>query len=271
MSTLEQQAKAPPELRNVAQFLRGSSSGMKIRVGAINGKRIDYFKGKSAVKALLSPAYAKLKSVPKITTENEADALLSSLIPFAFFLRVDRGGPSGSSSTSPKVVNINSVQQFKPEDYFAWFYEGSQWTTYAGGVLMVVIMLAGVMFPLWPPTMRLGVWYLSIACLGLVGLFFAIAIVRLVFYIVTVLVASPGIWVFPKLFADVGFVESFIPLWEWDLPKKRTKKRKGKESKPGTAEKLSANGAYIEEVEDSGEGSSRPHSRNATVEEVPED
>ena len=66
-------------------------------------------------------------------------------------------------------------------------------------------------------------------------------------------------------------VESFIPLWEWDLPKKRTKKRKGKESKPGTAEKLSANGAYIEEVEDSGEGSSRPHSRNATVEEVPED
>lgn len=68
-------------------------------------------------------------------------------------------------------------------------------------------------------------------------------------------------------------VESFIPLWEWDLPKKKTKKRKGKESKssaPNT-EKLSANGAYIEEVEDSGEGSSRPHSRNATVEEVPED
>lgn len=47
MSTIEQQAKAPPELRNVAQFLRGSSSGMKIRVGAFNGKRIDYFKGVS--------------------------------------------------------------------------------------------------------------------------------------------------------------------------------------------------------------------------------
>lgn len=45
MSTIEQQAKASPELRNVAQFLRGSSSGMKIRVGAFNGKRIDYFKG----------------------------------------------------------------------------------------------------------------------------------------------------------------------------------------------------------------------------------
>ena len=69
-------------------------------------------------------------------------------------------------------------------------------------------------------------------------------------------------------------MESFIPLWEWDLPKKKSKKRKGKETKSGTAtstEKLSANGAYIEEVEDSGEGSSRPHSRNATVEEGEED
>lgn len=67
-------------------------------------------------------------------------------------------------------------------------------------------------------------------------------------------------------------VESFIPLWEWDLPKKKSKKtRKGKESKSTPAEKLAANGAYIEEVEDSGEGSSRPHSRSATVEDVPEE
>jgi len=40
---------------------------------------------------------------------------------------------------------------------------------------MVALMLAGVMFPLWPPIMRLGVWYLSIGMLGLIGLFFAIA------------------------------------------------------------------------------------------------
>lgn len=71
---------------------------------------------------------------------------------------------------------------------------------------MVAVMLAGVMFPLWPPIMRLGTWYLSIAVLGLIGLFFAIAIVRLIFYIITVIATPPGIWIFPKLFADVGFV-----------------------------------------------------------------
>ena len=167
--------------------------------------------GKTAVKALTSPAYAKLKNVPKVTTEEEATNLLLTVIPFAFFLRVERGMPSGTSANSPKALQITQMQTFVASDYYAWFYEGSQWTTYLGGVAMVAVMLAGVMFPLWPPIMRLGVWYLSIAVLGLIGLFFALAIVRLIFYIITVIFASPGIWIFPKLFADVGFVSTLLP------------------------------------------------------------
>lgn len=203
---------------------------MKVRVGALNGKRADYFKGapcpsdratssrflipriagKSAVKALTSPAYAKVKNVPKITTEDEARALLASIVPYAFYLRVDRGAPSGSSPNSPKLLTVNQVQMFQETEYYVWFYEGSQWLTYLGAAAMLAVILAGVMFPLWPPTLRLGVWYLSMGVLGLIGLFFAIAIVRLIFYIITLIVANPGIWIFPKLFADVGFV-SCIP------------------------------------------------------------
>ncbi|KZT71893.1 translocation protein [Daedalea quercina L-15889] len=268
---MEQQAKAPQGLRNVVNYLRSSKAGMKIRVGILNGKRIDYFKGKGAIKALLAPAYAKLKNVPLVTTEEEAAKVLTSIIPFAFYLQVERGQPSGSSSSSPKMLNVAQLQPpFDPAHYYAWFYEGSQWTTYAGGLAMVAIMLAGVMFPLWPPVMRLWVWYLSIGVLGLVGLFFAIAIVRLIFYIITVIVASPGIWIFPKLFADVGFVESFIPLWEWDYPKKKGKKRRAeKEKGKGLVAPAEEGGAHIEEVADS--GSSRPASRTARVEDVPEE
>ncbi|PPQ99248.1 hypothetical protein CVT24_009293 [Panaeolus cyanescens] len=265
---MEQQAKAPPEIKRIADFLRGGSSGMKIRVGALNGKRLDYFKGKSAIKALLSPAYAKLKGAPKVTSEAEAQAILQSVNAYAFFLRVQRGGPTGSSSSSPKALQIIPEQLFNPEEYYAWFYEGSQWTTYAGGILMVFIMLAGVMFPLWPPIMRLGVWYLSMGMLGLIGLFFGLAIVRLIFYIITVVVASPGIWIFPQLFADVGFVDSFIPLWEWDIPKKKSKKKKVEKSEKkskSSAEKLQENGgAFIEEIPEG----SRPQSRGARIEEV---
>jgi len=93
--------------------------------------------------------------------------------------------------------------------------------------------------------------------------------VRLIFYIITVVVTPPGIWIFPQLFADVGFVDSFIPFYEWDLPKKKKGKKakslekgKGKEREKdsGTDQPRTA---YIEEVDDS--ESSRPVSRNATV------
>ena len=39
--------KAPLDIKKVAQFLRGGGAGMKVRVGAMNGKRLDYFKGVS--------------------------------------------------------------------------------------------------------------------------------------------------------------------------------------------------------------------------------
>jgi translocation protein SEC62 len=106
---------------------------------------------------------------------------------------------------------LSSTQQFTADDILAWFYEGSQWTTYLGGLAMVALLLAGVMFPLWPQSLRTGVWYLSIGFLGLIGLFIVIAILRLIFYIITVIVVPPGIWVFPKLFADVGVVSTRRP------------------------------------------------------------
>lgn len=71
---------------------------------------------------------------------------------------------------------------------------------------MVVIMLAGVMFPLWPVKLRVGVWYLSILALGLLGALIVLAIIRLIIWCATVVGAPKAIWIFPNLFEDVGFV-----------------------------------------------------------------
>lgn len=275
MSTAESvQAKAPAQIHNIVRFLRSNQAGMKTRVGALNGKRVDYFKGKSAVRALLSPAYAKAKNVPEITTDAQAEAFLQTISQYMFFIRVDRAEQVGSSG-SPKQVTVSPIQSFSHDAYFAWFYDGSQWTTYAGGLLMVAIMLAGVMFPLWPPIMRLGVWYLSMGALGLIGAFFGLAIIRLIFYVITIIAVPPGIWIFPKLFADVGVIESFIPLWEWDLPKKKGERRR--KGKKGAVEKSiekaePQNGASdVQATADDSAGSSRPESRSARVEEVPDE
>jgi len=214
---------------------------------------------------------------------------------FAFFLRVDRGdtitlssgGPAGSSQakkTKAKLVQINQMQMFGSDQYYVWLYEGSQWTTYLGGVIMVAIILAGVMFPLWPPIMRQGVSYLSMAVLGLVGLFFGVSILRLIFYVITVVVASPGLWIFPNLFADVGFVDSFIPVWDWDIKMKKKKKSEKSEKSSKRSKSGQSSGTNTPNPEGqatlavpkpssggmtSESDTSRPASRNGpTVEEV---
>jgi translocation protein SEC62 len=63
--------------------------------------------------------------------------------------------------------------------------------------------------------LRQGVWYLSVGMMGLLGLFFAMSIFRLILFCVTVFAAPPGLWLFPNLFEDVGFFDSFKPLWGW--------------------------------------------------------
>ncbi|KAG0659065.1 Translocation protein S62 [Rhodotorula mucilaginosa] len=214
--------RAPPELKRVVDWLR-NKSGIKLKQGALGGKRVDYFKGKSAIKALRSPAYAKLKGVPALdqTSDEQAQQLLHSMIPHTFFLRIQRG-PTISSGV--KAVQIVPQQLFAPEEYYVWLVDPNPVRQLVLALGMVAVVLAGVMFPLWPIKMRIGVWYLSVAVLGLVAAFFGLAIVRLVVWLVTKVAARPGIWIFPNLFADVGFVDSFIPLWGWDVPPPKKKK-----------------------------------------------
>lgn len=84
-----------------------------------------------------------------------------------------------------------------------------------GAIGVVAALFAVVLFPLWPPIMRLGVWYLSMGCLGLVGLFILMSIFRLILFVITTVAVPPGIWLYPNLFEDVGFFDSFRPVWAW--------------------------------------------------------
>jgi len=113
------------------------------------------------------------------------------------------------------TVKIEQQQEAADHFHYIWFYEGAQWRQklYAAGALALVV--AVVLFPLWPYTLRRGVWYLSMACLGLLAAFFGLAVVRLLLFLVTVVAAPPGLWLYPNLFEDVGFFDSFKPLWAW--------------------------------------------------------
>ena len=130
-------------------------------------------------------------------------------------------------------VKIEQQQDFDPMMHYVWLFDGSQWKTKLWAGLAVAAVFAVVLFPLWPLKLRLGVWYLSVGMMGLLGLFFAMAIFRLILFVFTFFLVPPGLWLYPNLFEDVGFFDSFRPLWGWhetkdDIKRKKKEKRERK-------------------------------------------
>ncbi|KAJ2717302.1 Translocation protein S62 [Coemansia spiralis] len=208
MADADAVSSPPKELVSFASYLYSpSKSGLRAREGVLNGRRVQYFKGKSAVNALTKDEDGKR---PKCASREEALEWVQELLDYQLIVRCDKDAQAG------RQLRINPMQTFDEDTYYAWLYEGSQLTVILGGIGVVAVVLAGVMFPLWPSVLRNGTWYLSMLALGLLGLLFATAIVRLILYVLSIAVCPQGFWLFPNLFEDVGFFESFVPLYGWE-------------------------------------------------------
>ncbi|KAF2004587.1 translocation protein, partial [Amniculicola lignicola CBS 123094] len=237
-----------PAALAVANFLKGQD--LKPRTCILDEKRKDLFKVKRAIRALQSPAYIKARSknplLPEVNDRATAENTFKLLPLSLLALRVNKIDPEhaheGHNHAKPKrvkglwTVRIEQHQEAHDDNYYVWLYEGSQVKTklMAGGALVAIITV--ILFPLWPLFMRQGVWYLSMGMLGLIGLFFAMAIFRLILFIITMFVAAPGLWLYPNLFEDVGFFDSFRPLWAWqktpeDLKNEKAAKKAKKAAK----------------------------------------
>lgn len=226
-----------PKAIAVAQFLR--SQNLKPRTCIMDGQRKDMFKVKRAIRAIESPEYAKAAAkknslLPPVTDRASAENVFKLLPLSLLALRVSKVDPhAGHNHPKPKnrtkglwTVRIEQHQETEPMMHYVWLYEGPQWKQKAMALAVVAGIFAVVLFPLWPMMLRQGVWYLSVGMMGLLGLFFAMSIFRLILFCVTVFAVPPGLWLFPNLFEDVGFFDSFKPLWGWQETKKKKKSKK---------------------------------------------
>jgi len=180
---------------------------------------------KRAIRALESPAYAKAASkpgslLPPVTDRASAENTFKLLPLSLLALRVSKVDTHHHGKQKRVkglwTVKIEQHQETDPMMHYVWLYEGPQWKQKAMAAAVVAGIFAVVLFPLWPVMLRQGVWYLSVGMMGLLGLFFAMSIFRLILFLVTLFVVPPGIWLFPNLFEDVGFIDSFKPLWAWN-------------------------------------------------------
>ncbi|CAN6647423.1 hypothetical protein TRVA0_022S01310 [Trichomonascus vanleenenianus] len=258
---------APPDLSKVdkralaiANFLRHNPE-LKQRQGIINAKRQDFFRVKRAVRALESEEYKKKQQknpqLPPINSRNEALEAFRLLPLNQLAFRVAKWETEEAKLKGLKPVQgvpcirVIQQQEFGDDMYYSWFYEPVRPITYVYGALALVAIFGIVLFPLWPVKIRVGVWYLSMGLVGLLAAFFGIALVRLIVFCITYVVLKPGFWLFPNLFEDVGFVDSFIPLYGWHgksyLPNANKPKKKGKKRNLGLSpHEMNGNGAGAE-------------------------
>ncbi|SMR59074.1 unnamed protein product [Zymoseptoria tritici ST99CH_1E4] len=229
-----------PEAIALANFLQGQD--LKTRTCIFQDQRKEMFKVKRAIRALHSDAYKKARAknplLPEVTDRVTAENTFKKLPLSLLALRVEKDDPHAGHDHGPVkgkrtkglwTVKVVPQQEAADEFYYVWMYEGAQWKNklYAGGALLLILLV--VFFPVWPYKLRIGVWYLSMAMLGLLGLFFAMAIVRLIIFLATMFTVKPGLWLYPNLFEDVGFFDSFKPLWAWHEDEAAMKKRKKEE------------------------------------------
>lgn len=208
---------------------------------------------KRAFRELHSDAYKKARTkdplLPKVENDLEARAAVQLLPLSMLALRVSKKDPhEGHNHAKPKKekrvkglweVKLEQQQDFEPMMHYVWLYEGSQWKTKIWAGVVLVLVFAAILFPLWPLVLRQGVWYLSVGAMGLIGLFFAMAIFRLILFVITFFLFAPGLWLYPNLFEDVGFFDSFRPLWGWHETKEDIKRKK-QEKRAKRAQKAAA-------------------------------
>lgn len=222
----------------LAKFLR--SQNLKPRTCILNGERKDMFKVKRALRALQSPEYEKARkknpALPEITDRASLENTFKLLPMSMLALRVSKMDPHEGHDHPPKktkrvkglwTVRIEPQQEAKEEFYYVWLWEGSQVKRQIYAALALLVIFTIVLYPLWPLKMRQGVYYLSWGFLILLGLFFLMAIFRVILFCVTYFITPPGLWLFPNLWEDVSFLDSFKPVWAWHETAKKKKKKTG--------------------------------------------
>uniref|UniRef100_A0A8I6A8V9 Translocation protein SEC62 n=1 Tax=Rattus norvegicus TaxID=10116 RepID=A0A8I6A8V9_RAT len=145
---------------------------------------------------------------------------------------------------TPKKKETKKKFKLEPHDdqvfldgneVFVWIYDPVHIKTFVMGLILVIAVIAATLFPLWPAEMRVGVYYLSVGAGCFVASILLLAIARCILFLIIWLITGGRhhFWFLPNLTADVGFIDSFRPLYthEYKGPKADLKKDEKSEAK----------------------------------------
>lgn len=149
------------------------------------------------------------------------------------------------------------------EEIYVWIYDPVPMSTFLIGLLMVLGAALLCVFPLWPDWLRVAVYYVSLVGASFVGFILFLAVVRGCLFCVLWLLTlgKVHLWILPNLTEDVGFFDSFKPLYTYKFitkeDKENEKKKKEEKQKKKKKQEQEANDSESEvndKNEDQGEG-----------------
>lgn len=145
-------------------------------------------------------------------------------------------------------LEMHNDQRFVDSlDAYVWIYEPIPFHYWIIGTLFVLGAIGVCLFPLWPPSVRLGVYYLSVAAAGFLVFIIVLAVLRVIIFslIWMLTLGKHHLWILPNLTEDVGFFASFWPLYNYEYKggeqKSKEKAKKKKKDKDSDAEETLEN------------------------------
>ncbi|XP_063698130.1 translocation protein SEC62-like [Culicoides brevitarsis] len=237
--------------RQELKVARWMKSNVPIKKTKFMNVNVEYFSSGKALDALMNSKFAQ-GSKPLFADREAAIDFLDGMLAHKLFHRAKKVPVSEQElRRKRKEGEIETEEQKKkrkirlvmhPEQIFEdgheayiWIYDPIPVYYWFLGIFVVLISIVICLFPLWPPKMRLWVYYGSVTGAGFLVFILALALFRtILFGIIWILtLGRHHFWFLPNLTEDCGFFESFKPLYKYEYrgkdykpPEKKSKKRK---------------------------------------------
>ncbi len=173
-----------------------------------SSKRVSAFKVIDSITALSKKGF----------TADEIKAGIMNLLNEFKIIKVEE------CKDNPDIVDIVPGQVLSISDTYIWSEEKTDYRNLFYGMVIIVLFLFLIMFQVWPVWIKRSVSYVRYPIIGFILFMIVLGIIRLIVYCITYLMLPNGMWIFPNLFEECGFFESFVPLYSWDNSKENKMK-----------------------------------------------
>lgn len=197
----------------VAQYMRKHLPSKQAMFVGI--KKVDYFIGSKAIDLLLESKWNK----DYFTSREQVVSFLNDLLLKKFYHRAKKITKLDGTKKKFKL-DMHDMQLFvDSNEPFVWIYEPTSIKAWILCLAIVFGVIAVCLFPLWPPLIRQWVYYICVAGLIFLSSILALALIRQLIFVIIWAVSFGKLhfWLLPNLTEDVGFFESFWPLYDYEM------------------------------------------------------